>query len=219
MWLSEGLAEYFAPTTVGARLKWKGAGQVNDMRMFELEQYVKSHASEKPDGTMIGQTVLAGRLTSTGYASAWALTHYLAKNRRAEFNQLVREASKLGPLECFGTNVPPGIVRANQTVFLKTFGDDLPAMEMRLVAHLRKQPYADPFAAFPHYVATVEYLSGKKPQREVATFHNAALADKWVREILGKVPAEQRSGAQQSVRQFPNRATAENYARQWLSSR
>jgi hypothetical protein len=42
MWLSEGMAEFFAPTTFGRRLKWKGAGQVNDMRMFELEQYLKS---------------------------------------------------------------------------------------------------------------------------------------------------------------------------------
>ena len=46
MWLSEGLAEFFAPTTIGARLKWKGAGQVNDLRMFELEQYLKSNAAE-----------------------------------------------------------------------------------------------------------------------------------------------------------------------------
>lgn len=219
MWLSEGLAEYFAPTSVGARLKWKGAGQINDMRMFELEQYLKSRASEKPDGTMIAQTVLAGRLTSTGYASAWALTHFLAKNRRAEFNQLVREASKLGPLECFGAIAAPGIVRANQAAFLKTFGSDLPDMETRLVAHLRKLPYTDPFAALPHYVATVVHFVGKKPLREVGTFHNAALADKWVRETIGKIPAERRAGAQQSIRQFPNRATAETYARQWLSSR
>src|SRR6188472_4639005 len=86
MWLSEGLAEYFAPTTAGERLKWKGSGQVNDLRMFELEQYIKSRAAEKPDGQMIEHTTQAARLTSTGYASAWALTHYLAKNKRAEFN-------------------------------------------------------------------------------------------------------------------------------------
>ena len=85
MWLSEGLAEFFAPTTFGKGMKWKGAGQVNDMRMFELEQYVKSRASEKPDGKLIEQTVAAARLTSTGYASAWSLTHYLAKNRKPEF--------------------------------------------------------------------------------------------------------------------------------------
>ena len=33
MWLTEGLAEYFAPTTFGRRMQWKGAGQVNDLRI------------------------------------------------------------------------------------------------------------------------------------------------------------------------------------------
>jgi hypothetical protein len=40
LWLAEGLAEFFAPTSTGQRLRWKGAGQVNDLRMFELEQYL-----------------------------------------------------------------------------------------------------------------------------------------------------------------------------------
>ncbi|MEX2176546.1 MAG: DUF1570 domain-containing protein, partial [Pirellulaceae bacterium] len=87
MWLSEGLAEYFAPTSTGARLRWKGAGQVNDLRMFELEQYLHSRAADEPDGRTIEETVMAERLSSTGYASAWAMTHYLAKHRRTEFNQ------------------------------------------------------------------------------------------------------------------------------------
>jgi hypothetical protein len=30
MWISEGLAEYFAPTSVDQRVRWKGAGQVHD---------------------------------------------------------------------------------------------------------------------------------------------------------------------------------------------
>lgn len=216
MWLSEGLAEYFAPTSTGKRLRWKGAGQVNDMRMFELEQYVQGRSGMKPDGAMIAETVLAGRLTSTGYASAWALTHYLAKNRRAEFNEYVREISRLGPLEASGHLTPPGIVRENRTLFLKSFGDDLPEIETRLVAHLKKQVYTDPFASFPHYVATVIYPSGKRTERQCGTFHQAGLADRWVRDTLARVPAEQRAAATPSIRRFPNRLLAETYARQWM---
>ena len=74
MWLSEGLAEFFAPTSTDARLRWKGAGQVNDMRMFELEQYFKARPANS-DGSLIEHTVGAARLTSTGYATSWALTH------------------------------------------------------------------------------------------------------------------------------------------------
>lgn len=219
MWLSEGLAEFFAPTTFGKGMKWKGAGQVNDMRMFELEQYVKTHASEKPDGKLIEQTVAAARLTSTGYASAWSLTHYLAKNRRPEFGVYLRAVSKTEPLEGALDIQPPGIVPANLVLFRKTFGDKFDDLETKLVAHLKRQPYSDPFADYPHYVAAVLIPSGKRGKREVQTFHSQVLADKWIRETIEKVPADDRAGVQQQIRQFPDRATAEGFANQWMAGR
>ena len=41
IWISEGLAEYFAPTSTDERSRWKRVGKVNDMRMFELDRYLK----------------------------------------------------------------------------------------------------------------------------------------------------------------------------------
>jgi hypothetical protein len=219
MWLSEGLAEFFAPTTFGKGMKWKGAGQVNDMRMFELEQYVKSRASEKPDGKLIEQTVAAARLTSTGYASAWSLTHYLAKNKKSEFAAYLRAVSKTEPLTGALDVQPPGIIPANLELFRKTFGDKFDDLELKLVAHLKKQPYTDPFADAPHYVAAVVIPSGKRGKREVQTFHSQILAEKWVRETVEKVPAEDRGAVQQEIRRFPDRATAETFANSWLAGR
>lgn len=216
MWLSEGLAEFFAPTTFGSRLRWKGAGQVNDMRMFELEMYLKSRDSDQPNGQMIEQTVVAGRLTSTGYASAWSLTHYLAKSKRASFNDYVREVSQLGPLEAFGEMVAPGIVPANLDLFHKHFGDDLGDLNTRLVLHLKKLPYSDPFAEWPHFVATVAVANGRRPKRDANIFHTPDMAEKWIREALETVDANQRSAAASEVRAFPNREIAARYARQWL---
>ena len=215
LWLAEGLAEFFAPTTVGQRLRWKGAGQVNDLRMFELEQYLKSRAAEEPNGQMIDETVLAGRLTSTGYASAWALTHYLAKNRRGEFIHLLEDVSRYGPFEGATDVTPPGIVRGNLELFLKHFGDDATALERRLVLHLKKQPYTDPFKDLPHLVATLSGTDGRRPQRAVNTFHSPALAQKWLKESLDKLPDEHRAAAVTAVRTFPNRAQAEAFATQW----
>lgn len=215
MWLSEGMAEYFAPTTAGERLRWKGAGQVNDLRMFELEQYVKSRASEKPDGQLIEHTTQAARLTSTGYATAWALTHYLAKNKRVEFNGFVKKMSELGPLEATGNIVPPGLVRENFAIFQKQFGEDLPEMENRLVLHLKKQPYTDPFAHMPHFVATITAADGRRPIKSVNTFHSPSLAEKWVKETVEKLPEAARPSADTAVRAFPNRPAAEAWARQW----
>ena len=219
IWLSEGLAEYFAPTSMGKNLRWKGAGQVNDLRMFELEQYLKGRAAEKPNGQMIEQTVGAARLTSTGYASAWALTHYLAKARRNEFNQYVRAVSKLRPLEGAVELTPQGQVRGNRELFTKLFGTELVEMEKRLIVHLKNLPYTDPFADLPHFVAAVTYRHGKRPLRELQTFHSQALAEKWVDDIRGKLPQEQLETVEAHIQVFPNRVTAETFAAQWLGGR
>jgi hypothetical protein len=219
IWLSEGLAEYYAPTSTGQRLKWKGAGQVNDLRMFELEQYIKSQGAGDANGEMILHTVLAARLTSTGYASAWALTHYLAKNRRAEFNAYVREVSQLGPFEGATEVTAPGVVRANRDLFAKHFGDDLADMESRLILHLKKQPYSDPFASAPHFVALLISTDGRRPQKSAMTFHSPSLAQNWLTDAISRIPEAQRGSAERSVRVFQNRQQAEAFARQWLGSR
>lgn len=224
MWLAEGLAEYLAPTSTGKNLTWKGTGQVNDMRMFELEQYLKSRAADEPDGQMIEQTVMAPRLTSTGYATAWSLTHYLAKAKRVEFAAYLREVSKLGPLEgvppiaqspAAAGNQPRGLVRENMDLFTKQFGDDLKEHERRLVLHLKNLPYKDPFADFPHCVALLS-LPGQRPPKQVGTFHSPSLAQKWIRETIDTLPDQDRSRADSQIRVFPNRAQAEAYARDWL---
>jgi hypothetical protein len=219
MWLSEGLAEYCAPTSTGTRLRWKGVGVVNDLRMFELEQYVKANAAAAPSGEMVDHTVLAARLTSTGYASAWALVHYLAKNKRTEFADYLREVSKLGPFEGSTEITPPGIVRQNRDLFVNTFGEDLPDLERRLVLHLKKQPYEDPFAGAPHFVAMLVSGDARRPQKSANTFHSPALAQKWLRDLTEQLPADQRASATGSIRVFANRAQAEAYARQWQGGR
>jgi hypothetical protein len=214
MWLSEGLAEYLAPTAPGKKLRWKGAGQINDSRMFELENYLKSRDSDPADGQMIEHTVLAGRLTSTGYASAWALVHHLAKNHRPEFQRLLSEASRLGPLQGETRIEVPGICRANLAAFTKTMGNDLGGIEQKLVAHLKRQPYVDPFADLPHFAAIVTSGNGNRPRREANVFHTREQAEKWSADTMGRLPDDMRGSAKALIRAFPNRAAAEAFARQ-----
>lgn len=216
MWLSEGLAEYYAPTSFGKNLKWKGAGVVNDMRMFELEMYLKGREAGTPDGEMIQHTVSAARLTSTGYASAWSLTHYLAKMQKEPFNVYLREMSRLRPFEGSLEVVAPGVIPGNLKLFREHFGEDLAALEERLVKHLKSQEYNDPFGEWPHFVATVEVANRRKPRREANLFHSPEMARKWVLETVQALPEEQRSQARQGVEEFPNRVTAEQFARRFL---
>jgi hypothetical protein len=136
MWLSEGLAEFFAPTSVTAKQKWKGPGQVNDLRMFELERYLKDRADG--NGELVEHTVVAGQLTSTGYASAWALVHYLAKAKKPEFMALILDCSDIGPL-CGAMDVTSlGIVPSNRESFVRRFPESFKDLEAKLKAHLNK---------------------------------------------------------------------------------
>lgn len=219
LWLSEGLAEYFAPTTLGKRLQWKGAGQVNDLRMYELENYLKARSSSTPSGQMIQHTVGAARLTSTGYASAWALTTYLAKQERAKFNRYVAEVSQLGPLEGDRNTVGRGLIAENIENFRKMFGDDTAALETKLVAYLKRLPYDDPFAEWPHYAAFISYTLAGKPKREANIFHVAEMADKWQRETLANLPANVRDSAEAALREYPNRPFAARAATEFLRGR
>jgi hypothetical protein len=215
MWLSEGLAEFFAPTAVGAKLRWKGPGQVNDLRMFELEQYVRGKAAEEPKGELVEHTVLAARLTSTGYASAWSLVHYLAKFKRAELLALVREASQIGPLTGATDVSSVGVVRGNRGAFTNRFGEDFKELETKLVAHLKKLPYTDPFLNAPHFVATFTTTNGRRAQKDASTFHSPMLAEKWLGDLRAKLPEAERGSAELKIYGFANRGQAEVFLKQW----
>ncbi len=217
MWLSEGLAEYFSPTSVGTNLRWKGPGQVNDLRMFELEQYVRGNSAKEATGELVEHTVLAGRLSSTGYASAWALVHYLAKAKKPELLALVREASRIGPLDGATDISSQGVVRMNRDLFAKQLGDNFLELETKLIVHLKKQPYTDPFLNAPHFVATFVSTTGRRPQKNASTFHSIANAARWLTDLREKLPEADRSSSQAAVLPFPNRLQAETYLRQWLA--
>jgi hypothetical protein len=217
MWISEGIAEYLAPTTFGKELRWKGPGEVNDMRMFELEMYLKSVTSDEPDARMIERTVTAGRLSSTGYASAWALTHYVAKEKRTAFQDYLAEVSQMGPFESPGEIVPPGLVPNQLQQFITHFGGDVENLQSSVVNHLKELPYRDPFAEWPHWVAILRSPDGKKEKRQANLFHSPLLANKWLSENIDALPKSKLRAAQGTVQQFANRPLAEQFAREFLN--
>jgi hypothetical protein len=215
MWINEGLAEYFAPTSVGKNLTWKGAGRINDLRMFELQRYLESRDKERPDGRMIEQTVAASKLTSAGYASAWGLTHFLIKNHKPQFSKFLREMSKVGPLE---GNIAPGgdPVLANLKQFGAYFGDNLASLETQLIAYLKKQPNKDPFADLPHFMAMIVIRDGQNIRQRAELFYSSVQAERWASEEFAKIPPELQPTAFRQVKPFSNRAQAEVYCAQWL---
>lgn len=216
MWISEGIAEYYAPTEFGKRMRWKGAGDINDMRMFELESYLKARDATQADGIMVDDTVGAGSLTSTGYASAWALTHYLASRKKLEFDKFMKKVSELRPLEGAIDRGDDGKVSSNQEVFKEHFGEDFADIEREVVAHLKSQPYDHPLKEFPHVVASVRVNVNNRSYGRANVFHSQQLAAKWQQEQIRKLDATQQQSAQVGMQLFPNRTAAERFASQWL---
>jgi hypothetical protein len=206
MWLSEGLAEYFAPTTVGARLRWKGVGQPNDLRMYELDRFMKARPGRR--GELVEQVVGAPRLTSSGYAAAWSLVHYLASREQKKFQDYLRAVAQLGPLE-----PREGLAEADpKRLFVEHFGDNFARLEDELVEHLRALPYVDPIANQTHYVVLIDTSA----MRSAGVTTSPASVREWQEETLRKLPPAVRAATRFQVVPFANKSLAEQYADRFL---
>lgn len=194
MWISEGLPEFFAPTDTGRRVRWKGVGLVNDLRLHEIVKVAPQISAANEDGKVVEATVQAENLTSLGYAFSWALVHYLAKFQQDEFFDYLREVSQTGPLE----------KTESVDLFTKHFGSEYTQLEAGLSKHLKSLPYVDPIANQTHYVVMADF--GLRRAVVVTTSPSS------IREFQ-----QQAGGAQIAIQAFPNKATAERFANVWLN--
>ena len=210
MWISEGLPEFYAPTSAAERWRWKGVGEPNDMRMYELEQALKSGSVNLRE--LVQQTVVAPRLSSTGYAVAWALTHYLEKAKHKNFYAYLAEVSKTQPFAEGALGAPSGLA-ADEALFVKHFGGDYQKLANGLLKHLKNQKYADPILNQTHYVATFDTSA----QRSVSVTTSRVEAQKWQDANLNRVPPTLRARVSFQITPYPNRGTAEAAAKNWLA--
>ncbi|HVX14709.1 MAG TPA: DUF1570 domain-containing protein [Pirellulales bacterium] len=197
MWISEGLPEYFAPTSVGKGVRWKGVGKSNDLRMKELEDRLKQSGGR---ADLVWPAVDAEQLNATGYAAAWALTHFLAERRKEKFVAYLADVSRRGPLESFGK-------QDNIALFQKHFADDFAAFDNEVVKHLQKLPYEDPIANQTHYVAMAQMGALRS---YMITTSPRAVRD-WQQE-----QGERQPGTQFVIQAFGNARAAELFAKSWL---
>ncbi|HET6879976.1 MAG TPA: DUF1570 domain-containing protein [Pirellulales bacterium] len=197
MWISEGLPEYFAPTSVGRGVRWKGVGKPNDLRMKELEAFFKDGSS---GGELTAPTIEAERLDSKGYAAAWALTHFLAERRQGPLFSLLKEVSGRGPLAHFTES-------QNVELFRKHFADDFAILDSQIAKHLQKLPYEDPIANQTHYVVMMQ---GGGLRGYIITTSPKAAKD-WQQDQSSKQPA-----SIFVVQAFANARAAELFAKSWL---
>jgi len=152
MWIGEGLPEYCAPTESGKRIRWKGVGQMNSLRMYSLLRYREHLGKKKRDWFDLEGVVEAQGLTGLGYAHAWGIVYGMAKSRKTKdkFSALLQDVSKLGPLED-----PP----EKGYYFRKHFGTNNKKNAEHIVAELNKgikKKYVDPVENQTYFVAVIE---------------------------------------------------------------
>lgn len=198
LWLSEGLAEFFAPTELNRRVRWKGVGFVNDLRLHELSEYYKQQGGKLTGGQLLRRTVEASPLQSLEYATSWSLMHYLARYHRKELQSLLQDASQLEPLQ----RVAPG------SLFVKHFGQDYLGTERKLIQHLQSLPYVDPVLNQTHFVVMVQGKRGRK-----------TLVTSSPRELQGYQQQHAVKGSQFRIQAFPNRMSAKQFAETWLRAK
>ncbi|MAT09871.1 MAG: hypothetical protein CMM02_02590 [Rhodopirellula sp.] len=213
MWLTEGIAEYLSPTSTGQYMRWKGAGTVNDFRMFELEQFLKStELLSKSPGTWMEGLISSHQLDSQGYASAWLLTHYLAKLRPMQFRTYIQELQRLGPLDGSYRLSAEGRIPQHLDLFAKHYQIELAELETRLVPYVNKLPYKDPFIEWPHVTLLLRFQGPRGVQMLGNVFHDNEIADKWLAKTLTQLKLS-RDQVQVQRKVFPNRVLAERYVR------
>ena len=201
LWISEGLAEYFAPTSSGLRSKWKGVGRPNELRMRELFLQLKSRP-HIGDGSLIEAAVTAKEFDSVDYAVSWSLVHFLLTKHRDEFMDYLRDVSQDLPLEPVSKELQR---------FSKHFGYGLGKLERDMVRHIRSLPYTDPVANQPYYLVTA--VAGSRKQ---ATVTSSVELNRVKQEMLLKMPLKSRPKTVFQVRRFPNQRTAATAMRLFL---
>jgi len=213
MWITEGIAEYLSPTSTGQYMRWKGAGTVNDFRMFELEQFLKgSDMLTKSPGAWIENVVTSYQLDSQGYASAWVLAHYLAKIRPLQFKSYLQDLQRLGPLDGSYRLSADGKIPKHLELFTQHFQLQPQEIESRVVPYINKLPYKDPFIDWPHVTVLIRFRSPRGVQLLGNVFHNNQVADQWLDRTLEQLKLS-RDQVQVQRKIFPTRVLAERYVR------
>jgi hypothetical protein len=186
MWISEGLPEYFCPVTVNSKivktntaelptrtLKWSRAGMPNDLRMYALLKIPSQ------SGQMIQTVTRSNQLNGNGYAMAWGLVHYLATQRKKQFQAYLTDVSQLVPL----ADPDYAVGKESDSLFVKHFGDEFASLERSLQKYLSsdsiQKDYRDPILYQTHYVVKKITKYGKAFQVKVVVTTSPDGAKRW----------------------------------------
>ncbi len=216
-WLVEGLAEYFAPTTINKDGSWDGANKVNPFHMATIRDLQdpmavflrdRGPSSAKPARDsrqpLIEHLVTCTELTPTDYAWAWALTHYLANKRFDDFLLYLKTLSQRPPQ----WERKPADHLADFRAF---FGADLGRMDRALTKYLAGLKHFEPLS---YYAVTFQQpLPNGLIRRAAMVSQSPAMIRQWIEETSlpqGGLPVWH-------AEPFPTRTRARLAAEGWIN--
>lgn len=184
-WLSEGLAEYCAPTATNPDGTWKGCGTINPLHMATLRDLDDPLARTAPRRGLAGfpaaprgRTSLESLLTRAelapiDYAIAWSLTYYLAQKRPREFQQYLARMVRSQPLDS-----PTAQDRLDE--FRQVFGPNLNRLDQKVQLHLASRRG---YPELPYYCVYFEQWQpdGTLAQDAIAS-QSPAIIEQWLRD-------------------------------------
>ena len=133
LWFVEGLALYFETPDLSSSKGWRGIGNLNPTRMRDFINYVRKGRPGNSIETLLrdGKRIHDLSLAQNGYAEAWALTYFLAKQRPKEYVKYVKEVCDKPP---FLKDSPEKRVKT----FTDIFGD-LDKLDQEFMRYMSKQ--------------------------------------------------------------------------------
>ena len=135
VWLTEGMAMYFETPDLTGRTGWKTVGRVNAGRLRQFRDYARNRREAGSLESLLADNARFSEAETAGdaYAEAWALTHFLIKTRRKEYEGYLRELAEKRPL--FWDEREERLAE-----FRAAFGEDLEKLDgefVRYVGRLR----------------------------------------------------------------------------------
>jgi hypothetical protein len=92
MWLTEGMAMFFEAPDIRSTAGWKTIGKVHPGRLQQFQQYLASGRPANSLTTLIESEERFRDPDQIGeaYAESWALTHFLIRKHRGEYQEYLR---------------------------------------------------------------------------------------------------------------------------------
>lgn len=221
LWLVEGLAEYCATTaqTKKGWVEWGGLGTINALHMATIRELndplsilanaPNTHSARLASHRRTSRAeslMLEATLTPTDYAWAWAMTHYLAFQRKVEFVDYLKAMAKIPPLQ-------PRTPEQHLAEFRKYFADDLSKLDKKVDNYIRRLSNRKGYDPLDYYAVMFEWVL---PNGMLTRDTIVSQSPQIIRQKVESLTAAYGFEPNWEAIRLPTRARADDWAWQWL---